>query len=351
MSTSEVDIAFSLLPVSVRDRIDHAFDSALESTQATQPWKRREPESNDTAAGGFISNDTSSAGGFIMEEPTPGGFIIDEPAPGGSIVDSESPSAGGFIRDDQDSDEETSDEEHNRIPLSLIPTALQLLDLQPDDEDVLAVFRNAASGWSERSRTSGGEDEEQFVSRKDWRAVCAALMDTGDGPGDDEDRDVEMRMDDDNEVLSEEEYNPSDTSSSEAGEDDDDEYNEGGFIPTKAKGKQAASKWQSRSRAKSDTDSLQDSDFDDLPNTPKRITPRQRADCRRTFALFFPNVEDKDLDRMRIMIRDVSRVATLLKEKITAEEIVEMLEAFSSSADKSMKLADFEKMMIAAKLA
>jgi hypothetical protein len=39
-------------------------------------------------------------------------------------------------------------------------------------------------------------------------------------------------------------------------------------------------------------------------------------------------------------------------ERLTAFlKIVEMLEAFSSSADKSVSLRDFERMMVAAKLA
>ena len=86
---------------------------------------------------------------------------------------------------------------HTHIPLSLIPAALQSLDLQPDDPDVLAVFQNAASGW-EASRGSAGRSQDELrVSRKDWRAVCAALLDTSAGDDGDEGDRAEEREDED----------------------------------------------------------------------------------------------------------------------------------------------------------
>jgi hypothetical protein len=98
-----------------------------------------------------------------------------------------------------------------------------------------------------------------------------------------------------------------------------------------------------------------------------QLSTKQKAECREDFARFFPDVPDTELDRQKIMIKDVTRVANLLKEKIKAEEvsllylpvffaegislqIVEMLEAFSTSLDKSMNLQDFERMMIVTKL-
>jgi len=84
--------------------------------------------------------------------------------------------------------------------------------------------------------------------------------------------------------------------------------------------------------------------------SPKRITRQQKQDCRVAFSLFFPSIPDSSLDQQRISIKDIDRVAKLLKEKIKAEEIVEMLEVFSSKPDKSVGLKDFEKMMIEARL-
>jgi hypothetical protein len=62
--------------------------------------------------------------------------------------------------------------EPTHIPLTLIPTALQILDLPPADEEVLAVFENAARGWGGAQVSTG----EEGVSREDFRAVCAALL-------------------------------------------------------------------------------------------------------------------------------------------------------------------------------
>ena len=89
---------------------------------------------------------------------------------------------GGFLPPEPSSADDGELEDDTRadaIPFSAIPSALQALDLQPDDEDVLAVFRNAATGWENKG---GSEDDAHLlVGRKDWRAVCAALLDVGDG--------------------------------------------------------------------------------------------------------------------------------------------------------------------------
>lgn len=288
-------------------------------------------------------------GGFLLDTDSPGGFISDNTGAGGCI--SEDIAAGGSLHEEQT--------QHNQIPLSLIPTALQLLDLPPDDADILSVFKNAASGWTDtvsRASKSADADHEQFVSRKDWRAVCAALLDTGlDSPTDSEHEDAADTLDTDNDI-SEDEYM---ASSPEDSDDDmggsDDEYVEGGFIPTKTTTKTKAAAQQTGRRGSRKTSKAMssiDSEEEALdPRRPRPLTERQKQECRRTFSLFFPDIKDADLDKRRIMIKDITRVAKLLKEKITAEETVEMLEAFSSSSDKSMSLPDFERMMITAKLA
>lgn len=56
-----------------------------------------------------------------------------------------------------------------QIPLTLIPAALQYLDLPPDDPEICSIFRNAASGWS--SSSPNIRRNEEYVSRDDWRAI------------------------------------------------------------------------------------------------------------------------------------------------------------------------------------
>ncbi|KIJ24073.1 hypothetical protein M422DRAFT_275224, partial [Sphaerobolus stellatus SS14] len=88
---------------------------------------------------------------------------------------------GGFLIESEAEQSESEEENQNDIiPLSLIPSALQLLDLPPDDEEILRVFRNAAGGWNGMSgepSSSRTSNEEGSVSRKDWRTVCAVLVD------------------------------------------------------------------------------------------------------------------------------------------------------------------------------
>ncbi|TBU43992.1 hypothetical protein BD309DRAFT_959362 [Dichomitus squalens] len=302
--TDEVDPGYVALPLDLQRRIDNAFDSAL-SSSGSPPSKRRKLEQD--------------------QAPAPGGFLLDDAPP------------GGFLPDEPQSSEDQDDQEivQRHIPLSLIPTALQILDLQPDDEDVLSVFRNAASGWNDRSTSQSGDPLDALVTRKDWRAVCAALLDPGLA-GDD---DVDMGGDQDPPSGSEagvppgdelsdsgEEYMQSLSSGSDAfGVDSDDEYREGGFLPAKnAKGKAISkvapsSPKSRRGRGRKRSISSEDGDKDDAKQ--HGLSARQKKECRATFALFFPDVPDASLDAQRIRIKDITRVAALLKEKISAEEV------------------------------
>lgn len=326
MSNAEVDVAFSLLPQGLRKRIDRAFDAAIQQSNNSgqPPPKKRKGHNGETAVangGGFLPSTSLTSHGIA-----PGGFIIDESQPGGFLVDDGPNTRSTSTPSD---DEPEADVSTSRLPLSLVPAALQLLDLQPDDEDVLDVFRNAASGWDQRHRgRDATASSELFVERRDWHAVCTALLEPMEARGED-DEDVEM-ADDARQSVGEsssgsgDEYQDLGASDSPAYDEDandsDDEYFEGSR--SKAKGKQkAGSTPKSRARKEFVIDS--DSENDD---PLKNITPRQKKECRRTFALFFPDVAEQDLDSQRIMIKDVSRVAKLLKEKITAEEVFSLSE-------------------------
>ena len=184
------------------------------------------------------------------------------------------------------------------IPLSLIPAALARLNLNPDDQDVLQVFHHAASGWS-----SSQSHNEQGVSRKDFRAVCAVLLDSEPSP-----------------------------SAPDGGGGFIIEDEGGGFIPTTDN--------LDDSDAYQESISSDDSDYadeyihagpskpskrprianDDPPHS-KTLSSHQKQQSRLAFSLFFPDVADDKLHEQRIMIRDIIRVAGLLKEKIKAEEV------------------------------
>ncbi|KAJ3511345.1 hypothetical protein NMY22_g15678 [Coprinellus aureogranulatus] len=83
---------------------------------------------------------------------------------------------------------------------------------------------------------------------------------------------------------------------------------------------------------------------------PTKLSAKQKQAAFDTFALFFPDVKEEQLKTKRLMIKDVQRVAGLLKEKIKAEEMIDMLEMFSTSPDKSMSYDDFVRMLVAAGL-
>jgi len=285
-SGNEDDPAFLALPARLRQRIDSAFDSVA-------------PQSTHGAS--------AEAGSFIV---------------GGSTSQSAEYEAGGFIVEDL-----PLNSAQTHILLSEIPGALSLLELSPDD-DIMGVFKNAATGWGAQNARNDG------VSRKDWRAVCAALLEGELVDEEDPAVDEDAEMDTDSGPDSDE-YRV-DEQSSDTEEPSSDEYEEPD--QTTAKGKKAQKAAQRTPTKSSGTD------------IPRQLTESQKAQCRRDFGRFFPQVPDVELDHQRIMIKDIARVADLLKENLKTEEILEMLEAFSTRGDKSISLTDFEYMMIVTKL-
>ena len=338
---ASTETLFYALPVELQRMIDHAFDVVVTPNTSTKerPPKRRKinPESIAGPGGG-------------------GGFLVDDP--------SETSGGGGFIADEGSNvSEGASEDGPNQIPFSLIPSALQRLDLPPDDDEILSVFKNAASGWNLSSaRTSS----DSYVSREDWRSVCAVLLEHNpveeDARLQDDSKSIHMDGDDED-VGESDEYveENSDSDGQEAqNESSDDDYMDG----------LAASSSRRRVRgAKSML--INHVSLEDLSAHPERLTSRQRQTCLDAIALFFPDVPPCDLEDQKIMIKDIQRVAKLLNEKLKAEEVcgrchwgvftcstdlsstkmLEMLELFSTSPDKSMGFNDFCRMMITAKLA
>ncbi|KAG6858657.1 hypothetical protein C0993_005298, partial [Termitomyces sp. T159_Od127] len=147
-----------------------------------------------------------------------------------------------------------------------------------------------------------------WVSRDDWRAVCAVLLEQVDNGNDNEpgsDASDDQYLEDDEEIN----------------DDDDEDYLE---EPTLS-----ASRRRTRGRAaKYSSPSLSPG-----PSTPRKLTKRQQETTLEAFSLFFPDVPLEDVPKQRIMIKDIQRVAKLLGEKIKADEMIEMLDAFSTMPD------------------
>ncbi|KAJ7657749.1 hypothetical protein DFH06DRAFT_1197052 [Mycena polygramma] len=301
---------FSSLPQYLQRRIDDAFDQSA-------------PSSSSSYGGGFIPE--ASGGGFLPDN-----------------ADSESPS---------------------QIALSAVPTALQRLDLPPDDEQVLVVFKNAASGWrsltnrAEEIRESDGEEgaEKLWVSREDWRAVCAVLLEhhaeeyddrdsDGVGAGDDQmygDVDVVAGTGSGAEEEEDEYQEPEPDAESDS---DSDEYVE--ESPSKRRRTRARTTTR---RARSGSSSSASSTSPSAPKTQK-LTARQTQSCLETYALFFPGASQDELATQRIGIKNIQTLSKLIGDNLKGAEIIEMLGEFSTAPDKTMCFADFGTMMVAAKL-
>jgi len=139
---------------------------------------------DDAGGGGFVSDEGD--GGFIPDDGGEGGFMPEEQEEGGSPKAATNTALPG-----------DGDETPRRIPLRKLPAILSSLNL-PSDEDVLAVFRASASGWTDSNRYASKEEEEENrlmsggVELKDFRAVCAALMgpDEAGSNDDEEEEDV-----------------------------------------------------------------------------------------------------------------------------------------------------------------
>ncbi|KAF8179021.1 hypothetical protein K438DRAFT_1908356 [Mycena galopus ATCC 62051] len=287
MSTND---SFAALPEYLQRRIDEAFD--------------RIGTSNNP-------NSTDSGGGFVADG---GGFLVES--------DSQA-----------------------QIPLSAIPTALQRLDLPPDDEQILLVFKNAGSGWqstTNRPEEIGHEAAGLYVSREDWRSVCAVLLEPRVQEYEDSDVAGESagQLGSDSDGADEDEYEEQDEPEVES--DSDDEYMDD--VPSKSRRRTRSAKaLRHRSSSSSPGSS---------PSPPKstHLTARQKTTCLDTYALFFPTVAETELPGQRITIKDVQRLTKLIGDKLKGDEMLEMLGEFSTAPDRSMSFGDFEIMMVAAKL-
>ncbi|KAJ7753896.1 hypothetical protein DFH07DRAFT_823511 [Mycena maculata] len=253
---------------------------------------------------------------FVESVPSAGSDPLDS---GGGFV---AGVTGGFLAEDR-----------AQIPLSAIPTALQRLDLPPDDEQVLLVFKNAASGWKSSSNKPDeiGEEAAVYVSRDDWRSVCAVLFE----------HHAEEYEDSDGGAVGDQPYVDSSGEDDEYQEpepdSDSDEYIEG----------PSTSRRRTRMKRRARSSSSSASSI----SSPKKLTSRQTKTCLETYALFFPSASESDLPNQRIMIKDVQRLSKLIGDTLKGEDIIEMLAEFSTSPDKSMSFADFGSMMVAARLA
>ena len=189
------------------------------------------------------------------------------------------------------------------------------------------------------------------MSRKDFRAVCAVLLEAEaeaethssstiptqipEGGGflieDDDDKDEEM---DEGELTPDSDLyqDPSDLDSDDGSAD---EYIDS---PSRHQGKLSTAsraKFKGKGKARvpaSDSDSSTPADHSETKT--KTATPHQKREARLAFALFFPpdsksndagGSDDDKLAQQRLTAQDLTRVAGVLKEKISVEEVNSLL--------------------------
>ena len=300
MNTGGLNLVLTVM--SLRARIDDAFYIALDP-------QNRPSHDPVEAPGGFLLDD--NLGGFFPPSP---------------------PTAGHETGHGSERDEQSS-----YIPLSRIPHALQLLDLPPDDEEVLAVFRNAATGWEDddssrrtarrrkRDLTTTSEDNdatEELVSLRDWRAVCAAVM--GEDGDDEDDREGSSAINDDEILDATGEDSSPELEESSGGSSDEYRITETKSRKRSRKsaaatGGDAGATRKTRARKSQSATTRRRSPLS--PSTSADITPRQRRECLKAFLLFFPGVPEEEAQHRRLGMREVNVAATVLKEKIKAEEV------------------------------
>lgn len=168
----ETDADFLALSAEQRRRVDEAFDRGLSEVYG-----------DEGRSGGGGSSDGGGGKRRRLQE-------VESTAAAGD---------GGFMADDEEEENEmrTGDGDDNRqdqaatsrrstrrfrLPFSQLPALMASLDL-PWDEEVAAVFKSVASLPS-GDPAGGGSDQEQeqeqgegdYTTRRDFRAVCAALM-------------------------------------------------------------------------------------------------------------------------------------------------------------------------------
>jgi len=328
---------YSQLSSKFRKRIDRAFEMAISAS----PGKRMFGDCRTSGraykrlkvAGNALSKDNTAseveAGGFFLDDADEAGVAALEP---GEIGDDILLPTAAYIR------------------LTDIPMALQSVDLPPDDEDVLSTFKNAASGWGDTSNVEHG------VKLEDWREVCAVLLAARErSSGQVSDKDNAVLTDDGRGFMVTEDEDPEDHLSDEpvSGDGKDEDFHDEAYD----EGDEAALDYSDYETSllaprKSRRNTRRRAYRASSDGAPQPMTARQKVEARRAFGLFFPDVhvDSDELSKRKITIRDVKRVADLLNEKLKAEEIVEMLGAFSTSADKCVSLNDFERMVMEARL-
>ncbi|KAE8540432.1 hypothetical protein D1P53_003378 [Cryptococcus gattii VGV] len=368
------DPEFLALSLKQQRAIDKAFEKGVRSIRGGEKRKRRKiangkainVELGAKDEGGFV--DESGGGGFLEEdggggplsedpdegfiaEGDAGGFVIDDDA-GGFVPDDNQggflpeDDAGGFVSDGGYQDGVVSqDSKHSEqqlpshyssqtftklVPLYLLPTLLTSLGL-PSDEDVLQVFRASAMGWDESSNKRALDTEDAAgVELKDFRAVCAALMDPDDG---EEMEDVELGSND--------------------GDDDKDTFEPSGeesALTSLSESSYGGTPNKNRSKTARNTSGKTRVKGKAVLEDQISLSSNQRAMVKDIWDMLKPSEKQK-LGADILGRNEVKELVRTLGEMWSDEEITDMVTLFSSQHEgRGLTFEDFGKVMLRAGL-
>lgn len=294
---ADADIA--ALPKETLHRIDHAFDRAVTefSSEVSEgpPHKRQRKFQEQSSS--KLPDDR------LQENDTGGGFLLED-------------SDSQVIRQSEHKDVELDMD--MLIPFSAIPRALQILELPPDDSEILNVLSNAASGWHAGSNQVN--NSESFVTRRDWRAVCAVLLAPIQGEDDQVHLEDQRRTSIDGSALS--------SLSSESEGAYDDESSEDEYVPDKDIGKNKSNTLYKKSIHKQKRSITSREIGSPGADRELSIMESQRRNALDAFSLFFSaassdsdNTKTTELKDRVLNSEHLMKAAQILKERISPDEV------------------------------
>lgn len=288
-AAGHLDDDWGRLNASQRRNIQRVFEKYRSGRNKSKKSIVNDSIDNNDSAGGFLPEDeqnSSMGGGFIPDgsstEPAGGGGgFIPEPDEAGQ--------GGGFMVEESNSDDDVPQTElNNSLPLSRIKAALIALHLDENDDQVLEIFQQAASGWG--SASAEADADAALIPWQDFASVAAVLVSQRDADKNDADNSSDEEDDD---VYKQQ-------------PDEDDEEMEG------------------VSEVESDgiSDVVEDEQVvDDLGTSKKRkVTQKQHESSLDTFRLFFSN-PDSVTEDSKMSLSDLSRVIKSLNEKISDTQV------------------------------
>ncbi|KAL0243565.1 hypothetical protein I308_105532 [Cryptococcus tetragattii IND107] len=368
------DPEFLALSLKQRRAIDKAFEKGVRSIRGGEKRKRRKIANgkavnvelgakdeggiaDESGGGGFLEED--GRGGPLSEDPDEfvaegdaGGFVIDDDAGGlvpgddqGGFLPEDD--AGGFVSDGGYQDGVVSEDSKHLeqqlpshyssqtftklVPLYLLPTLLTSLGL-PSDEDVLQVFRASAMGWDESSNKRALDTEGAAgVELKDFRAVCAALMDPDDG---EEMEDVELGSNDD--------------------DDDKDNFEPSGeesALTSLSESSYGGTPNKNRSKTARNTSGKTRVKGKGVLEDQISLSSNQRVMVRDIWDMLIPSEKQEKFGADILGRNEVKELVRTLGEMWSDEEITDMVTLFSSQHEgRGLTFEDFGKVMLRAGL-